>query len=121
MWVIDCDKLDARLHEAGEEGDVAGQPVELGDDEDGLRAPGVSEGANEFGTVGAFPALDLDVLPEKSRVVRPEVRLAGNALPLEAKPRKTMKKGISYLRVSTKGQGESETGSRSDNTLGKQG
>ncbi|GGL95115.1 hypothetical protein GCM10010840_36500 [Deinococcus aerolatus] len=41
---IDSDETDAGLHQGGNDGDVAGQPVQLGDQEDATDAAGLFEG-----------------------------------------------------------------------------
>ena len=55
-------------HKAGDEGDIAGEPVELGDDHRALCRPGLSECRGQLGPtiqgVCAPPGLHLDELRE---------------------------------------------------------
>src|SRR5262249_1337414 len=44
MRVVAGDKIDARLHQAGDKMDIARQPVELGDDEGRAAQPASGEG-----------------------------------------------------------------------------
>ena len=54
---VDGGELDAALHQVGDEGDVARQPVELGDHQHGPPLPAQVEGRGELGSVVAFAAL----------------------------------------------------------------
>ena len=63
--VIDGDELDAAVHQRGDEGEVAGQPVELGDDELGLVLAAGGQCLGQFGAVCAFAALHPDVIAPK--------------------------------------------------------
>ena len=62
---VDCDKLDAALHQAGDERDVAGQPVELGDHQDGALPAAQLQRSAQLRPVGAPAALDLDQLGDQ--------------------------------------------------------
>jgi hypothetical protein len=55
--VVAGHEVDAALHQAGEEVDVAGEPVELGDDEGGAGALGVGGGAGQLGSLAALDFL----------------------------------------------------------------
>ena len=63
------DELDPALHQVRDEGDVAGQPVELGDQQRRLLQPAGGEGRGELGPVVAPAALDLDELGHEPRRV----------------------------------------------------
>ena len=62
-------ELDAGFHQAGDEMDVAGQAVELGDHEDGLVVLTGSEGLGELGAACLVTGLDLDELGQKLSAV----------------------------------------------------
>ena len=78
------DEFNTAFHEIGDEGDVAGQPVELGDDQRGALPLTGGNGRVEFGPVGFPPTLDLGELGED---VTAPGRKVGNdaALGVEAK------------------------------------
>src|SRR5262245_46743205 len=70
--------------EPGEEVDVAGEPVELGDHQGGAGAPGVGDGLGQLGAVGPLAALDLAVGGEDHGVVGPGEVVDGGDLGIEA-------------------------------------
>ena len=51
LWEVDGNKLNAGLHEIGNEGDIAGQAVEFGGNQGGIVDPAEAEGLYPFRTV----------------------------------------------------------------------
>jgi hypothetical protein len=84
VGVVVGDEVDAALHEAGGEVDVAGQAVEPGDHERGARALGVGDGAGQLGAVDPLAALDLPVGREDRGVAGAGVGVDGGDLGVEA-------------------------------------
>ena len=80
---IDGDKIYLRLHEVCDEGDVAGQAVELGDYQHGALALALGEGLCQFGPVVSLPGLDLGVFTDQLRAVAVYVVENGLALGVE--------------------------------------
>src|SRR5437016_1112787 len=58
MWIVRCDEIDATFHQASDEMDVAGQPVELGNDEGRLGPFGSSNGSSKLGSIRPASTLD---------------------------------------------------------------
>ncbi len=60
-------------HQTGDEGNVTGQAIELGDDDGALEAAGIRQGGGKnraaFERVGALPRLDLDTLGDDLEVL----------------------------------------------------
>ena len=56
------------VHQGGDEGEVAGEAVELGDDELGLVLPAGGERLLELGAIRAFAALDLGELGDDKKI-----------------------------------------------------
>jgi hypothetical protein len=52
---VDGHEVDAAVHEPGDERDVAGQPIELGDDQGGVVDPASREGLGELGRSDRLP------------------------------------------------------------------
>jgi len=67
---VAAEQVDAAFQQAGDEGDVARQPVELGDEQRGVGLLGMVEGLLQFRPVGALAALDLDVLRQQPASAR---------------------------------------------------
>lgn len=77
------DELDPALHQACDEGDVAGQPVELGDDQRGALPLAGGDGGMEFRPVVLPAALDLGEFGED--VATPSRKISdGAALGLQS-------------------------------------
>lgn len=57
VWVVARHELDAALHDAGDEVDIAGEPVELRDDERRADPPARRECLEKLGAVFSLPAL----------------------------------------------------------------
>ena len=62
---IDRDEVGAALHQVRDEGDVAGQPIHLGDHELRGVKPAHAQGFLELWPVVALPALDLHELGDE--------------------------------------------------------
>lgn len=77
-------ELDAALHEVGDEGDVARQPVELRDHQRRMRRLGSRESVAQDGTITLAPALDLDELLYNAIAMAAAERFDGAALRLYA-------------------------------------
>lgn len=60
------DEVDARLHGGRDEGDVAAEAVELGDEERGALLFAALQGERELGSVVPGAALDLDELGDEA-------------------------------------------------------
>ncbi|MFZ1430886.1 MAG: hypothetical protein WAS21_29490 [Geminicoccaceae bacterium] len=76
------DELDPALHEARDEGDIAGQPVELGDDQRGPLPLAGGDRGMKFGPVVLPGALDLGEFGEDVAATGGEIR-DGPALGLQ--------------------------------------
>jgi len=82
---VDGDEADARFHEAGDDSDVAGEAVELGDEEDAADAAGVVEGGFELGAAAfAGAGFDLGEFEDNFEVFAPGVGEDGGLLSLQA-------------------------------------
>jgi hypothetical protein len=78
------DELHARLHQLRGEGDVAGEPVELGDDQLGPELLAGGERGGELRPVAALAGLDLDELVRERPF--PAVEVVGDGLALRLQP-----------------------------------
>ncbi len=78
------DELDAAFHQPGDEVDVAGQTVELGDDQHGAPRPAVGQRRCELGAVPLAAAFHLDVLADDAAARRGGMADDGRALRLKA-------------------------------------
>ncbi len=61
---IDADERHTRIAKGEHESDVAGKPVELGDQQDPPLSLSVLDGLHQFGAVVAFARLDVGVIPD---------------------------------------------------------
>ena len=84
MRVIDRDKLDAAIHQRGDEGEVAGQPVELGNDELGLVLAAGEQRLGQLRAIRTLAALNLGVLGDEPPRAAVQVGLDGLPLRLKA-------------------------------------
>lgn len=72
---VDCGELDPALHQVRDEGDVAGEAIQLCDDEGRIVQPAEAEGLGELRAIIALTALDLDSLSDEAPVPAVEVSL----------------------------------------------
>jgi hypothetical protein len=79
---VDGRELNARLHQAGHEMDVAGEPIELGDDERGAERTARLEGFGELGPIRPLAALDFGELGYDAPVAAVEMVADGFLLRL---------------------------------------
>src|SRR3954468_9613817 len=92
MWMVErlawgrstATKSTPLSHQLGDEGDVARQPVELGDHQSGAVQAAQAERPIQLGPVGAPAALDLGHLVGQAPA--PAVEVALNRLPLGLQP-----------------------------------
>src|SRR5262249_26788277 len=82
--VVGGDKLDVAVHKGGDEGEIAGEAVEFGDDELGPMLAAGGQRLLEFGTIRAFAGLDLGMLGGELPGTAIEVGRDGLALGVEA-------------------------------------
>jgi hypothetical protein len=81
--VIDGDELHTRVHERRDKGEVAGQAIELGNDELGFLFPAGRERLLQLRPVIALAALDLRELADE--VPPTAVEIVKDRLPLRLK------------------------------------
>jgi hypothetical protein len=79
-------ELDAGLHEVEDEGHIAGQAIQLRDDEDSAMEAAQAQGLSQARAVIILAALDFHHLCHELPVPAVEVRADGFLLRLEAKP-----------------------------------
>lgn len=68
MWIVYGDELNATFHQVGNEGYVARQPVELGDDQPGFLFLASSKGGSKLWPVTFLPALYFSKFSDKLTV-----------------------------------------------------
>ena len=76
-------ELRAAVHQVGDEGDIAGQSVQAGDNQHCPALAGQIEGGGELGPVGLLPALNLGELARKRALaadIGGDSRALGNSL-----------------------------------------
>jgi hypothetical protein len=84
---VRCNKVHARFHEVGDEGDVAGEPVELSNDQGGTMEPACCERPRQLGTVVPLACLYLGEVfkePAAAQVVLHRYPLCFQAEPTAA-------------------------------------
>jgi hypothetical protein len=86
MWIVHRDELNTRVHQRRDEGQVARQAIELGDDQLGLLPLADRQSLLEFGPLVALTALDLGELADQRPGAAVQVLLDGMALCVQAKP-----------------------------------
>ncbi|GGI93403.1 hypothetical protein GCM10010914_30020 [Deinococcus wulumuqiensis] len=88
---VDGDEADAGFHEAGDDGDVAGEAVELGDEEDPTNSAGVAKGGFELGAP-ALPraGFDLGEFEDDLKVLTASVSQNGSLLSFETQAALTL-------------------------------
>jgi hypothetical protein len=91
--VIDSDELNTRVHERRNEGEVAGQAIELGNDEPGFLFLAGRERLLKLWPVVALAALNLGELGNQGPPASVQVALDCLALSLEAKTRSALPVG----------------------------
>jgi len=82
--VVGGDELDVAVHQRCDEGEIAGEAVELCDDELGLVLAAGGQGLLKFGAIRAFAGLDLGMLGDQLPGAAIEVGHDGLALGVEA-------------------------------------
>ena len=92
---VDGHEVDAALHQLGDEGDVAGQPVELGDHQGGAVQAAQAERPVQLGPVVALAALDLGHLGGQRPA--PAVEVGLDRFPLRLQPKTGAGPGWSVL------------------------
>lgn len=91
--VVTRDELRTRLHQVREERYVAGEPVQLGDDQRGLGELGVGQRPDQFGPVvglGLCAGLYLGISADDRAACRPGVGAHGRLLALKAETAGTL-------------------------------
>lgn len=79
MRIVSRDKIDAAFHKTGDEMDVSGEAIELGNDQGCPGLLGGGNGCRKLGPIGPFAALDFAEFPNQFASVAgsmPEDRLA---------------------------------------------
>src|SRR5215472_8897806 len=87
MRIVARDKVDTRLHQPGDEMDVAREPIELDDDQAGVPQPAGSEGCGDLRPIVALAGFDLAVLGDEYALGAGDVASHRLALRFEAEPR----------------------------------
>jgi hypothetical protein len=65
MRVVRSQKFDARIDQGGDEGQIAGKPVQLGNDKFGLLLPAGLNGLGKLGAVRPLPGFDFGIFPDQ--------------------------------------------------------
>lgn len=65
VGIVDRDELDAGIHHGRDKGQVAREPVQLGDDELRLVLAAEGEGLGQLRPIGPFATLDLNELADE--------------------------------------------------------
>src|SRR5436189_3702359 len=88
--VVRSNEIDAAFHQAGDEMDISGKPIELGDDQRRLGLLGGGNGSRELRSIRALPALDLAEVRDQLAVVAGNMPHDRVALGVEAKAAPTL-------------------------------
>jgi hypothetical protein len=87
------DELHPALHESRDEGDVAGKPIKLGNDEGSALEAAGSKGSRELRAIVTLAALDLGVLANERPASAVQVAENGGLLRLKAQPGSPLPRG----------------------------
>jgi hypothetical protein len=83
--VVSSDEIDTAFHQAGDEMNVHGQSIELGDDQRGLGLLGCCDGRRKLRPIVALAALDFAEFTDQLAAIAANVAQHGLTLRIEAK------------------------------------